>query len=133
MFQWGGGDESFTPCLLYSGKVRFNTDFATLSPVDYAIREDPIRGILTRKRKPIRAIALSNPDSLLSQGAGFTPTDDNMNVLVDGYRHQKEEDEEMKSISPAQLAEYETKHPTKKKTALPGHNLRAKIFKQLQG
>ena len=122
------------PFLGFPSKVRLNTEFATLNPLDYQLKEDPIRGILTKKRKAIRAIALPGPDSLLGQGAGFVPTDMDTTVLVDGSRRKKEEeDEEMKAIDPAQLSEYETKHPTKKKTTLPGHNLRNRIFKQLQG
>ena len=132
MLPWGSNFETFTPFLAIGGKVNYHTNFASLSSEDYHPTEDPIRGILSRKRKPIRTASLPTPDSLLTQGAGFVPTNGDVNVLVDGYRGQKDEDEEMKSISPGQLAEYEAKHPTKKKTTLPGHNLRTKIFKQLQ-
>lgn len=125
--------EGFNPFLLNSGKVQYHTGFASLDGEEYVIKEDPIRGILTKKRKPIRALALPGPESLLSQATGFVPTNMDVDVLVDGYRQQKDEEEEMKSISPGELAGYEAKHPTKKKTTLPGHNLRNKIFKQLQG
>ena len=124
--------EGFNPFLLNSGKVQYHTGFASLDGEEYVVKEDPIRGILTKKRKPIRALALPGPESLLSQGVGFVPTNMDVDVLVDGYRQQKDEEEEMKSISPAQLSEYESKHPTKKKTTLPGHNLRNQIFRQLQ-
>ena len=135
MFPWSEravDSESFTPFLTFPSKVRFNTEFASLEPREYQIKEDPINGILTKKRKAIRAIALPGPDSLLSLGAGFATVDASKTVLVSGSRAQKEEDEEMKTIDPAYLSEYESKHPTKKKTILPGHNLRARIFKQLQ-
>jgi hypothetical protein len=53
------------------------------------------------------------------------------NVLVDGTKAAQEEDEEMKSITPSQLVEYESTHPIKKKTTIPGHNLKKQIFRQL--
>ena len=124
--------EGFNPFLLNSGEVKYHTNFASLDGEEYVVKEDPIRGILTKKRKPIRALALPGPESLLSQGVGFVPTNMDVDVLVDGSRRQKDEEEEMKSITPAQLSEYESKHPNKKKTTLPGHNLRNQIFRQLQ-
>jgi len=93
MFPWLGHiqhGEGFNPFLLNSGKVKYHTDFASLAGEDYAVKEDPIRGILTKKRKPIRALALPGPESLLSQGVGFVPTNMDVDVLVDGSRQQKE-------------------------------------------
>ena len=124
--------EGFNPFLLNPGEVKYHTNFASLDGEEYVVKEDPIRGILTKKRKPIRAPALTSPESLLHQSTGFVPTNMDIDVLVDGSRQQKDEEEELKSITPAQLSEYESKHPNKKKTTLPGHNLRNQIFRQLQ-
>lgn len=106
-------------------------------PVDYVRKVDPIKGILSRKRKPTRVNELPRAESLLSQGAGFVEVNNAHstpgNVFADGSKalQETEEEEEMKSITPAQLAEYENAHPIKKKTTIPGHNLKKQIFKQL--
>lgn len=128
--------EQFQPFLAIPGKMKFNTDFASMAPVDYVRKEDPIRGILTRKRKPSRINELPRAESLLTQGAMTISTNGDLqgpeNVLVDGTKAPQEEDEEMKSITPSQLAEYESAHPIKKKTTIPGHNLKKQIFRQLE-
>jgi hypothetical protein len=45
---------------------------------------------------------------------------------------QVDDDDEPVAIEPGQIGQYEAKNPVKKAADYPGHNLKKRIFKQIE-
>ena len=134
-FGEGDGYRPFLSLLPHQTGIKRDTTFAELKPSDYHYQTASNLSLIARKGagKKRKAVTFA------------TPTFATANAVVDldpflasrthnfGVQEAMQvEDDEVKSIDPVELNKYENTHPIKKKTKLPGTNLKERIQRQLQ-
>ena len=109
-----------------------DTKFSKIDPSEYRVVPDlPLNAIARRtgkKRKAVRfAIDATIGPTLIELDPSIRSSAHHF-----GTQMQVDDDEEPAAIEPAQIGQYESKTPVKKATDYPGHNLKKRIFKQIE-
>ena len=133
--QWSSESDVSTPFLGISGyyNVPVDTKFSKIDTSEYReVPEAPLSAVFRRTGKKRKAVRFHIDASI---GPELTEIDPSIHSSVHHFgssEMQVEEHEEPKTIEPSEIAQYEAKTPVKKSTDYPGHNLKKRIFKQIE-
>jgi hypothetical protein len=112
-------------------KVPMDTRYSKIDPSEYrVVPEAPLSAVAKhtgKKRKAVRFAVDTTAGPIL------TELDPSIHTLAHHFGSaQMQVDEEPKSIDPGEISQYEAKTPLKKAADYPGHNLKKRIFKQIE-
>ena len=110
-----------------------DTKFSKVDPSEYrAVPDPPLNAIARRTGKKRKAVRFAID-------ATVGPTLIELDPSIRSSAHhfgtqpmQMDDDEEPVAIEPGQIGQYEAKTPVKKAGDYPGHNLKKRIFKQIE-
>jgi hypothetical protein len=113
--------------------VPMDTRHSTLDPCEYrVVPEAPLSAVAKRTGKKRKAVRFAVDTTA---GPILTELDPSIHTLAHHFgsaQMQVDEEEEPKSIDPGEISQYEAKTPLKKAADYPGHNLKKRIFKQIE-
>jgi len=113
-------------------KVPMDTRYSKIDPSEYrVVPEAPLSAVAKhtgKKRKAVRFAVDTTAGPIL------TELDPSIHTLAHhfGSAQMQVDEEEPKSIHPGEISQYEAKTPLKKAADYPGHNLKKRIFKQIE-
>ena len=110
-----------------------DTKFSKVDPSEYrAVPDPPLNAIARRTGKKRKAVRFAID-------ATVGPTLIELDPSIRSSAHhfgtqpmQVDDDDEPVAIEPGQIGQYEAKTPVKKAADYPGHNLKKRIFKQIE-
>ncbi len=120
-------DGVFRPFLSVFQPVQFVHKFADLQDPSYRPVENPLGGIIGKKRK---AVMFAQPEGIGTERnvTGMTGKEQKMK-FGDPNRQRKESEEKPAMISPSEMMEFEDENPSRVKGNKPGHKLKELLAK----
>ncbi len=112
--------------------VPMDTRYSKIDPAEYRVVPDaPLSDIAKRTGKKRKAVRFATDTT---SGPILTELDPSIHSLAHhfGSAQMQVDDEGPKSIDPGEISQYEAKTPVKKAADHPGHNLKKRIFKQIE-
>jgi hypothetical protein len=123
-------DGIFRPFLSVFQPGQFVNKFAELQDHDYRPVENPLSGILGKKRKAV-TYAQQEGAGPERNVVGMTGKEQKMK-FGDPNRQKKESEERPSVVSPGELMDYEESNPSRVKGNKPGHKLKELLAKTFQ-